>query len=318
MSESPGSPGSPGPSTGVPTCYRHPDRETYVRCQRCEKPICPDCMRDAAVGFQCPDCVKEGAKGTRQGQAAYGGRRSGDPRQTSIVLIALNALVWVAILATGWTKSTLVDRLALLPTGTCGSADNPGKFYPRVETEAVCRGIADGQWFPGVSEGAYWQLVTSMFSQVEIWHIGLNMLVLWFLGPQLEAVLGRVRFLALYAVSGLSGSVCVYWFADENTATLGASGAIFGLLGALLVVVHKVGGNLQSIVPWLAINAVFTFFVPGVSWQGHLGGFLGGVLVTGIIVYAPKPRRSQLQVLGIGVVVVLLTAATVARTVVLA
>ena len=110
----------------------------------------------------------------------------------------------------------------------------------------------------------------------------------------------------------------MYWFAGETTATLGASGAIFGLMGALLVVVHKVGGNLQSIVPWLVINAVFTFFVPGVSWQGHLGGFLGGVLVTGIIVYAPKDRRTQLQVIGVGAVVVLLAAATVARTVVLA
>jgi membrane associated rhomboid family serine protease len=275
-------------------------------------------MRDAAVGFQCPDCVKEAAKSTRQGQAAYGGRRSGDPRLTSIVLIALNALVWIAILATGWTKSTLIDRLALLPTGTCGSGDDPGKFYPSVGTEAICSTVPDGRWFPGVSEGAYWQLVTSMFSQVEVWHIGLNMLVLWFLGPQLEAVLGRARFVALYVVAGLAGSVCVYWFAGENTATLGASGAIFGLMGALLVVVHKVGGDLQSIVPWLVINAVFTFVVPDVSWQGHLGGFLGGALVTAIIVYAPRDRRVQLQVLGIGVVVVLLAAATVARTAVLA
>jgi len=275
-------------------------------------------MRDAAVGFHCPDCVKEAAKTVRQAKAPYGGSRSGDPRVTSIVLIGINAAVWVAILATGWTKSTLIDRLALLPTGTCGLADDPGKFYPSVGSESVCNRLADGQWFPGVSEGAYWQLVTSMFSQVEIWHIGLNMLVLWFLGPQLESVLGRARFLALYVVAGLTGSVCVYWFAGETTATLGASGAIFGLMGALLVVVHKVGGNLQSIVPWLVINAVFTFFVPGVSWQGHLGGFLGGVLVTGIIVYAPKDRRTQLQVIGVGAVVVLLAAATVARTVVLA
>lgn len=310
-----GPPATPG---GVPTCYRHPDRETYVRCQRCERPICPDCMRDASVGFQCPDCVKEGAKATRQGLLPYGGKRSGDPRLTSFVLIGINAAVWLAILATGWAKSTLVDRLALLPTGTCTSQDNPGQFYPRVDSSAVCDTVADGQWFPGVSEGAYWQLFTSMFSQVEIWHIGLNMAVLWFLGPQLESILGRVRFVALYLVAGLAGSVCVYWFADENTATLGASGAIFGLMGALLVVLHKIGGNIQAIVPWLVVNAVFTFLVPGVSWQGHLGGFLGGLVVTGAIVYAPKANRARLQTLGVTVVVVLLAAATVARTAVLA
>ena len=303
---------------GVPTCYRHPDRETYVRCQRCDKPICPDCMRDAAVGFQCPECIKEGAKSTRQGQAVYGGKRSADPRLTSMVLVALNGLVWVAILATGWTKSTLTDRFALLPTGRCGSEADPGSFYPGADSERLCSGIPDGQWFPGVSDGAYWQLVTSMFSHEQIWHIGFNMLVLWFLGPQIEAVLGRARFLALYLVSGLAGSVLVYWLAGADSSTLGASGAIFGLLGALLVVAYKVRGNVQSILSWLAINAVFTFLFPGISWQGHLGGFLGGVLVTAVVVYAPKNRRQLIQMGGITLFVLALLAATVARTVALA
>lgn len=303
---------------GVPTCYRHPDRETYIRCQRCDKAICPDCMHEAAVGFQCPDCVREGARSTRQAQAAYGGSRSADPRTTSIVLIGLNALVWLAIVATGWTKSTLVDRLALLPTGTCGSEDEPGSFYPRFDSEELCSRIADGQWFPGASDGAYWQLLTSMFTHVQPWHIGFNMLALWFLGPQLEGVLGRARFLALYFVSGLAGSVCVYWFSGENSTTLGASGAIFGLLGALLVVVHKVGGDVQGILVWLAINAVITLTVPNVSWQGHLGGFLGGAVVTAVLVYAPKERRTLLQWAGIAVLVIALAAATIARTAVLA
>jgi len=303
---------------GVPTCYRHPDRETYVRCQRCEKPICPDCMRDAAVGFQCPDCIKEGAKTTRQGHAVYGGRRSADPRLTSMVLVGLNALVWLAIVATGWTKSTLTDRIALLPTGRCSSVGDPGSYYPRLDVERLCDATADGRWFPGVSDGAYYQLLTSMFAHEQIWHIGFNMLVLWFLGPQIEAVLGRARFLVLYFVSGLAGSVCVYWFSGEDTLTLGASGAIFGLMGALLVVAHKVRGDVQSIVGWLAINAVFTFLFPGVSWQGHLGGFLGGVLVTAILVYAPKDRRKAVQIAGITLITAALVAATLARTVVLA
>ncbi|WP_312856446.1 rhomboid family intramembrane serine protease [Nocardioides pelophilus] len=306
------------PPVGVPTCYRHPDRETYIRCQRCDKAICPDCMRDAAVGFQCPDCVKEGAKTTRQAQAAYGGKRSANPNLTSMVLVALNGLVWVAILATGWAKSTVVDRIALLPTGACGSAADPGSFYPRFDSESLCSRIPDGQWFPGVSDGAYWQLFTSMFAHVAIWHIGFNMVVLYLLGPQIEAVLGRARFLALYLVSGLAGSVCVYWFSGQDSSTLGASGAIFGLLGALLVVAFKVGGNVQSILTWLALNAVITFVVPNVSWQGHLGGFLGGVLVTALLVYAPKERRTLLQVAGLSLMVAALVAATLARTAVLA
>ena len=208
------------------------------------------------------------------------------------MLIAFNALVWVAILATGWTKSTLVDRLALLPTGTCGSGDNPGQFYPRFDSEGLCRKHRDGQWFPGVSDGAYWQLVTSMFSHVEIWHIGLNMLVLWFLGPQLEGVLGRARFLALYVVPGLAGSVCVYWFSDERHrhprcvgCDLRADGrpARGGVQGARQPAVHRpLAGDQRGLhVP-----------VPGVSWQGHLGGFLGGVLVTALIVYAPKDNAA--------------------------
>jgi len=303
---------------GVPTCYRHPDRETYVRCQRCEKPVCPDCMRDAAVGFQCPDCVKEGAKSTRQAQAAYGGRRVADPRVTTFVLMGLNVLVWVAVLATGWTKSLLVDRIALLPTGRCYDGSNADVYYPGLDSERLCQGVPDGAWFPGVADGAYWQLVTSMFAHVQPWHIGFNMLVLYLLGPQLEAVLGRARYLALYLVSGLAGSVCVYWFSGEASATLGASGAIFGLMGALLIVVHKVGGNVQTILMWLGINAVLTFTFPNVSWQGHLGGFLGGAIVTAIIVYAPKGRRQQVQAAGITLVVVALVAATVARSVVLA
>ena len=108
-------------ATGVPTCYRHPDRETWIRCQRCDKPICPDCMRDAAVGFHCPDCVKAATKGSRQNRAMYGGERSADPRLTSYVLIGLNALVWLAITATGGGSSRLANLFSLAPTGGASS-----------------------------------------------------------------------------------------------------------------------------------------------------------------------------------------------------
>src|SRR5215217_3135192 len=113
----------PSPAGAVPTCYRHPGREAYIRCQRCSKVICPDCMRDSAVGFQCPECVREGARSTRAGRTAYGGLRPGNAGITSMVLIGINAAVWVAIIATGWSSSRLVDYLALRPNGLC--------FFPR-------------------------------------------------------------------------------------------------------------------------------------------------------------------------------------------
>jgi membrane associated rhomboid family serine protease len=172
----------------------------------------------------------------RQARTPYGGRRTGNPGLVSIGLIATNVAVWLAILATGWRESRLVERLALLPEGRCVSIDQPDHYYTTITTEGVCRNATggDGDWFAGVAEGSYWQLLTNGFAHVELWHIGFNMLALWFLGPQLEAVFGRTRFLALYFVSLLSGSALVYWLAGEQSATLGASGAVFGLIGALL------------------------------------------------------------------------------------
>jgi membrane associated rhomboid family serine protease len=278
-------------------------------------------MRDAAVGFQCPSCVAEGARSTRSGRTAYGGLRTSNPGLTSIVLIATNVAVWLSIVATGWRDSGLIYRLALVPTGTCASEASPGSHYP-LSTEQLCATATnppgDGTWVPGVSDGAFWQLVTNGFAHVELWHIGFNMLALWFLGPQLEAVFGRARFIALYAVSLLSGSALVYWLADDQSATLGASGAIFGLIGALLVVAHKVGGDVRGLLVWLGLNVVLTVAVPHVSWQGHLGGFVGGFLAAVVLVHAPRARRTTLQVAGLSVLSAVVLAAIVARTVALA
>jgi membrane associated rhomboid family serine protease len=311
MTTPPSGPGSgDGAATGVPTCYRHPDRETYIRCQRCGRPICPDCMRDAAVGFQCPSCVAEGAKQTRQGRTAYGGKRSADPRQTSLVLIGINVAVWILIMATGGGSSAWLDRLALLARGYCVAPDGTA----RTAAEQVCL-VAGGTWVDGVSNGAWWELLTSAFTHVQIWHIGFNMLALWFLGPPLEAALGRARFLTLYLVSALTGSATVYWLAPEYTQTVGASGAIFGLMGALLIVAYKVGGNVQQVLFWIGLNVVFT--VTGrsyISWQGHLGGFVGGLLIAAIVVYAPKAHRTAWQVGGIAALVAVTLLAVVVRT----
>lgn len=284
----------------TPYCFRHPDRETHIRCQRCERPICPDCMNQAAVGFQCPLCVQEGARSTRPVRTAYGGRPPQDPTLTSKVLIALNAGVWLLIMATGGRASPWFDRLALLPLGRCEAAD--GLRYLPGASEQQC-GVYGGTWVDGVASGAWWQLVSSMFTHEALLHIGFNMLALWILGPQLEAAVGRLRFLALYFISGLAGSAAVMLLSSPDVPTIGASGAVWGLMGGLLVIAFKVRADYSQLLVWLGLNVAITFLGRGaISWQGHLGGLVGGVLVALVLAYSPRPRRGVWQAAGLGVI----------------
>ena len=239
-------------------------------------------MRPASVGFQCPSCVKEGAKDTRSGRTAYGGQRSANPLLTTQVLVGINVAVWVAILVTGWRSSSLVTQLAMRPLGGTYLRDNG--------TPVTIHGVADG---------APWELLTAMFTHVEIWHLGFNMLVLYTLGPQLEAVLGRARYLAVYLVSGLAGGALVLWAGSVHGGTVGASGAIFGLMGALLVLALRVHGDVRGILTWIGINFVITFLFGFISWQAHVGGFVAGLLLGAAVVYAPRERRVAFQVAGI-------------------
>jgi membrane associated rhomboid family serine protease len=280
----------------APVCYRHTDRESHIRCQRCDRPICPDCMRPAAVGFQCPSCVREGSKGTRSGRTPYGGQRSGNPALTSQVLVAINVVVWVLILATGGGRSTLVDKLALTPLGAVFS-----------QPDGSLLNVA------GVADGAPWQLLTSMFTHIGALHLGFNMFVLWTLGPQLELAIGRTRFLAVYFVSGFAGSAAVMWLSPVHGSTLGASGAIFGMLGTMLVMAVKVHGDVRGIGTWIAINFVLTFVVGGISWQGHVGGFVGGLLTGAALVYAPRAGRTRWQAAGVGTVAAVVVVSTLVR-----
>lgn len=295
------------PQAPAPQCYRHPGQVTYINCQRCGRPICPACMISASVGFQCPECVAQGARQTRQNQGPYGGERSKNPALTTIVLIATNAAVWLLFTLTGGHASWWFWRLALSPTGSCVVATDPSQYYPTADFLACTTLGTSAVWMPGVADGAIWQLLTSAFSHVEILHIGFNMLALWFLGPQLERVIGRARFLALYFVAALAGSTVVMWWSEPGSATLGASGAVYGLLGALLVMAVKVRGNYQSILMWLGLNVAYTFFGPGsISWQGHLGGLIGGAVIAAIIVYAPRENRTRIQWAGIAGLTLLL------------
>ena len=284
----------------APTCYRHSGIEAHVLCQRCGRNICANCMTPASVGFQCPDCVKEGAKSTRQARTPYGGLRPSSAGLVTMVLIALNAVVFLLVQLSGGSTGQVLTKVAPIPVGA--------RYL--VNDEVV--------FVEGIADGAVWQLVTSMFTHVQLWHIGFNMLALYVLGPQLESMLGRARFLALYLLSGLTGSAAVYWLADEFSVTVGASGAIFGLMAALLIVGIKVRGDVQSLLTLVAINVVITVLGAGfISWQGHLGGFVGGALLALVLVYAPRRRRTGWQVTGVAVIAVAVLLAVAARTVML-
>ena len=169
----------------------------------------------------------------------------------------------------------------------------------------------------GVADGAWWQLITSAFTHEEVLHIGFNMLALYFLGPMLESVLGRWRFLALYLVSALAGSAAVMLWSSPYVQTLGASGAVFGLMGALAVVALKVQGQLQTVLVWIGLNLAFTFTVSGISWQGHIGGLVGGAVIGTAMVFAPRSHRSLVQWSVTGLVLVVSLVAIVARIAVL-
>ncbi|MBP2706279.1 rhomboid family intramembrane serine protease [Microbispora sp. RL4-1S] len=252
-------PSTPPGSEAVPTCYRHPERETYVRCQRCERPICPDCMREAAVGHQCVECVREGNQSVRPAQAVFGGAAVTVPRVTW-ALLAANVLAYVAEFL---SPDEVIGRFAMFPVDV---------YY--------------GEW---------WRLITSAFLHApppSFWHILFNMWALFAIGPELERRLGSVRFAALYLLSALGGSVAVYLF---GTNALGASTAIYGLFGALFVVARRLGYDARGVLWLIGINVVITFVVPGISWQGHLGGLVTGVVVAAGFAYAPARNRAAVQ-----------------------
>ena len=267
-------------------------------------------MNDAAVGFQCPSCLVEGRKSTRAGRTAYGGMLSTDASLTSGALIAINVAVWFAITITGGSSSRLVDLLALRPNGLC---QVPGGYFD-TGGQAEC----SGTWLPGFVDGGYWQIVTAGFTHVSVLHIAFNMFALWIIGPQLELALGRSRFLALYFLSLVTGSAVVLWAAPEFQATLGASGAIYGLFAALLILVLKVGGDVQQLLILIGINVFLTFAVLNISWQGHLGGFVGGAAVAAALVYAPRQRRTPIQVGALVLLAIVVAVAVVVRTAALA
>lgn len=251
-------------------------------------------MNSASVGFQCPSCVKDGARSTRSGQLRFGGTPSANPHATTIGLIAVNVAVWLLVMANGGAGGRLFDKLGLLPLGQCQASDSG--YYPHLVTRGLCNlGPGGTHWVDGVASGAWWQPITSAFTHAEPLHIGFNMVALWFLGPILEMMLGRARYLGIYLVSALAGSAGVMLFSGSMIVTVGASGAIFGLLGALIVVGLKLKVDMRQLWFWLGINVIFTFTMSNISWQGHAGGLIGGALAAAALVHAPRARRTPVQ-----------------------
>lgn len=288
----------------LPSCYRHEGRETGISCTRCERPICPDCMIAASVGYQCPDCVRGGsgtghAPDASQPRTVAGGALVSDTKLVTKVLLAINVTVFVAVLATG---TDLVTRLSML-----GYALDPGLSYNPFDPAMI-----------GVGAGEWWRLLTSAFLHQEIWHIGFNMMALWFLGPPLEQALGRGRFIALYLLSALGGNVLTFWLMAQNVPSLGASGAIFGLFGATAVLMRRMRYDMRPIAVLLGINLVVTF-LPGlnIAWQAHLGGLIVGAIIAYAMVHAPRQNRTLVQYGTCVSVLVVLLAACLIRTVML-
>ncbi|MFJ2632578.1 rhomboid family intramembrane serine protease [Streptomyces sp. NPDC087422] len=254
-------------------CYRHPDRETGIRCTRCDRPICPECMVNASVGFQCPDCVNESSRHTAAPRTVAGGTVAADPFLITKILIGLNIAVFLLVQAVG---DRLVYDLGLY--AVCGN-DPFGQHG--------CIGVAQGpdQWY---------RLITSAFLHQAVLHIGFNMLSLWWIGAPLERMLGRARYLALYLVAALGGSALVLLLAPSSL-TLGASGAVYGLFGATAVFMRRMRYDMRPVLILLALNIVFTFTWADVSWQGHIGGLVAGTAIAIGMAYAPRERRDLVQ-----------------------
>ncbi|GAA2794164.1 rhomboid family intramembrane serine protease [Kitasatospora sp. CM 4170] len=283
----------PGGGSGAARCYRHPDQETGIGCSRCGRPICPQCMVSASVGFHCPECVQGAGREVRKATTRFGGQLTADGALVTKALIGINLVVF--LLAAYVLKPWLAEDLSLFSVGPQITG------YPY--------GVAAGpdQWY---------RLLTATFLHVQLWHIGTNMVMLWVIGPSLEAALGRIRFLAVYLLSGLAGSAFAFLVAGDFMNSLGASGALFGLLGATVVMFKRTRTPLGPVVALLVFNLVITFSLSGIDWRAHIGGLVAGALTAVGLMYAPREHRTLVQsltVAGMASLVLLMVLVGMAR-----
>jgi membrane associated rhomboid family serine protease len=244
--------------TGLPTCYRHPDRETGLSCSECGRPICTECMTAAPVGLRCPDHA-----GTRRGAGVI--EKHGIMRSPGRGVGATNALVTKSLIAIN-----IVIYLITVVQSPAGGLSTPGGSL-------YIKWILYG---PFVANGDWWRLITAAFLHGSLIHIGFNMAALWWIGAPVEEYLGRARYIGLYLVSGLAGSAGAL-IQSPTTPVVGASGAIFGILGAMLIIewqaTGRLGGNAMTLI---VINLVLSFALSNISIGGHIGGLIGGILTT--------------------------------------
>jgi membrane associated rhomboid family serine protease len=292
----------------APVCYRHRNRETYLRCVRCDKPICADCRIDAPVGFQCPDCVAQGRRTVRRPRSAFGGSTSGAAGTVTKALIGVNVAMFVLSLLIGGMGAVggAVTQLHLALAQYSRPAVAPVELLGSLHL------------LPTVANGGEYRLLTSTFMHYGVIHLLFNMVVLWILGRVLERDLGSLRFLAVYLLAGLAGSVATYLFASPEVWSAGASGSIYGLFGALILVNRHLSRDNTGIFVLLALNLALTFVVPSISITGHLGGLVGGLLCGAVLAFTPKAQRRVLHWVGFLLILGLLVALTIWRTGVLA
>jgi len=284
---------SPAGQEVPPTCYRHPDRETWVSCVRCGRHACPDCLRQAAVGQQCVECVRGGSQGTRRARTVFGGRPVAGATLTW-TLVGINVLIFLIEVA----RPSVLYAWGMLGT-------------PALTPAGIQSGVAGGQWY---------RLLTSAFvapgtslGGLGFLDILFNMWALVVVGPSLEQMLGRFRFLAVYLLSAVGGSV-LYYYMQPGGLAAGASGAIFGLFGAWFVVGRKLRLDVRGIAVIIAINLAFSLLYRStIAWQDHVGGLIVGALTAAAFAYAPRKNRTAYQIAAAVAVLAILVVLVVFR-----
>jgi membrane associated rhomboid family serine protease len=250
-----------------PPCYRHPERAASVLCAHCDRPICTDCMMQAPVGWQCPQCISEGAKRSRvvpafthtsRGRTGVVG--STNPTPIVLTIIAINVVVF--FLEGFGTNTSVVDRFAMWPDGV--------HFYHQ-----------------------YYRAFTALWLHADFVHIFFNMIALLIVGPALEVLLGKVRFLALYLLAGLGGSVASYILSPHNEVGIGASGAIMGVLGAYVVIGLRRRLPVAPVIGLLVLNFLIGFS-GNIDWRAHLGGVVTGSVLAFVYDYAGGLRDQKM------------------------
>lgn len=287
------------PTSQAPVCYRHPGRETRLSCSECGKPICPDCSHDSAVGQRCPECAKP-----------KGRHRVIDARRTTGALA-------------GFANAPVSLGIFVITVGVfiVGLLSQEARVW-QIENLA--------SWNFFIAEGELWRLLSSALvhsysGSFLILHIGFNMYFLYQLGPALERQVGSAAFLTLYLATDATASLAGYLLADAGFIAIGASGAIFGIVGVWVFALYKSGNALarsaanQQLVWLVGIGIVFPFVASGlnISWQGHLGGLVGGLLIGWIWgMTAPKSSNPKMvrAIVATGVLVATVIAAIVIPT----